>query len=132
MRRAPTGVTFARPGSSTFTVDDSRTVQPAAGQTIGFLEPTECTVPETGTGGATGVSYACTGSGAGPEADATARWGDAGAATADNPDDPCQTSGPQATSIGVDIVHAGQSATVLVTNTMPVVAAVTVQPRFTG
>ena len=68
----------------------------------------------------------------GPRADATARWGGAGAATADNPEDPCQTSGPQATSIGVDIVREGQSATVLVTNTMPVVAAVTVQPRFTG
>jgi hypothetical protein len=115
-----------------FTVDASGTVQPAAGHTIGFLEQTDCTVTETGTGGATSESYACTGSGAGSGVDAAAGWRGAGAATAADPDDPCRTSGPQATPIGIDIVSEGQVATVTVTNTRPVVAAVAVQPRFTG
>ena len=113
-----------------FTVDGTGTVQPAAGQTIGFLEQTDCTVTETGTGGATAVSYECTGTGAGSEVDATAGWG-AGAATADDPDDPCQTSGPQSTPISLDIVRENQTATVTVTNTLPI-AAVVVTPRFTG
>src|SRR4029077_21118559 len=50
-----------------FTVDSSDAVQPTAGHTIGFLEQTDCTITETGAGGATSVSYACTGSGAGSE-----------------------------------------------------------------
>jgi hypothetical protein len=114
-----------------FTVDGSGTVQPAAGQTIGFLEQTDCTITETVTGGATSVSYACSGSGATAEAGAASRWGASGAAVS-TPDDPCQTAGPQSTPIGVNIVAADQTATVTVTNTMPVVAAVTVTPRFTG
>jgi hypothetical protein len=64
--------------------------------------------------------------------DAAAGWGRAGAETAANPDDPCQTSGPQSTPIGVDIVREDQTASVTVTNTMPAVAAVLVTPRFTG
>ncbi len=115
-----------------FTVDGSGAVQPTAGHTIGFLEQADCTITETGAGGATSVSYACTGSGAGSEVDAASGWGGAGAATAANPDDPCQTSGPQSTPIGVDIVREDQTATVTVTNTMPAVAAVVVTPRFTG
>ena len=58
-----------------FTVDGSGTVQPTAGHTIGFLEQTDCTITETGAGGATSVAYACTGSGAGSEVDAAAGWG---------------------------------------------------------
>jgi hypothetical protein len=117
-----------------FTVDGSGTVQPAAGQTIGFRGTTECTITETGAGGAASVSYACTGSGAlsGTDTLADSSWGGAGTATVADPDNPCQTSGPQSTPIGVDIVAPVQAATVTVTNTMPVVAPMVVTPRFTG
>jgi hypothetical protein len=115
-----------------FTVDGAGAVQPSTGQTIGFLEQTDCTVTETGTGGATSVSYQCAGSGAGTEVDAASGWGGVGAATAENPDDPCQTSGPQSTPISLDIVRENQNAMVTVTNTMPAAAAVLVTPRFTG
>ena len=116
-----------------FTVDGAGAVQPSAGQTIGFLEQTDCTVTETGTGGATSVSYECAGSGVGSEVDATAGWSDAGAAAV-APDDPCLTSGPQATPISVDIVTARQEAMVTVTNTLVAApaAGVVVTPRFTG
>jgi hypothetical protein len=102
-----------------FTVDGAGAVQPAAGRTIGLLEGNDCTVTETGTGGATRVSYACTGS------------------AADIPDQPCPTVGR---------IRPGQRATVTVTNTFtdtvpalapavapaPAIAAVTASPRFTG
>jgi hypothetical protein len=117
-----------------FTVDASGTVQPSTGQTIGFLEQTECTITETASGGAAGVSYACTGSGASVEATAAGGWGGVHAATAADPDDPCRTSGPQATPISLDVVTARQEATVTVTNTFAATpaAGVVVTPRFTG
>jgi hypothetical protein len=117
-----------------FAVDASGVVQPAGGQSIGFYGPTDCTVTETAAGGATSTSYACIGSGANEpmeSAEAASRWDGAGTATATNPDDPCQTSGPQAAPMGVDIVEPGQEATVTVTNVLPA-AAIGLQPRFTG
>jgi hypothetical protein len=116
-----------------FTVDSGGTVQPAAGQTIGFLAQTDCTITETDTGGATSVSYACTGSGAGSGVDAAGAWRGPRAATPGNSDDPCATTGPQATPIAVRIVDPSQEATVTVDNTLVApAAAVTVTPRFTG
>ncbi len=118
-----------------FTVDESGTVQPAVGQSIGFFGPNDCTVTETGSGGATSTSYECVGSGASeiePAATSSARWdGGVGVATAANPDDPCVTSGPQAEAMEVAIVAPNQEATVAVTNVLPA-AAVALQPRFTG
>ena len=118
-----------------FTVDESGTVQPAVGQSIGFYGPNDCTVTETGNGGATSTSYECVGSGASEIDDVSAgsaRWdGGVGVATAANPDDPCVTSGPQAEAMEVTIVDPNQEATVAVTNVLPA-AAVALQPRFTG
>lgn len=118
----------------TFTVDSSGVVQPASGYVVGFVNPDTCTVSETGNGGATETSFACSGSGAAEQIRGESTWdGQAGAATAANPDDPCQTSGPQSTPMGVDIVARGQEATVTVTNTLVVPAAAQViQPHFTG
>jgi hypothetical protein len=115
-----------------FTVDAAGTVQPAAGHTVGFFGRTQCTVTETDPGGATSVAYACTGRGASIEATAAGSWDGVEAATGANPDDPCQTSGPQSEPIGVDVVAARQEATVTVTNTLPAVAPLVVTPRFTG
>lgn len=114
-----------------FVVDGSGVVQPSGGQTIGFRGPTECTVTETGTGGATSVSYACTGvaGGAGPGAAAT--WNPGSAAVVDPGGQPCVTAGPQSTPMDVAITAPDQTATVTVTNTLPA-AAVALQPRFTG
>ena len=98
-----------------FTVDESGTVQPAVGQSIGFYGPNDCTVTETGNGGATSTSYECVGSGASEIDDVSAgsaRWdGGVGVATAANPDDPCVTSGPQAEAMEVAIVDPNQEAT---------------------
>jgi hypothetical protein len=123
----------------TFTADASGTVQPAAGYVVGFTDPNSCTVTETATSRTATASYACTGTGAQtPLDDIAARgagWrGGLGAATAANPNDPCQTSGPQATPLTVDIVSPGQTAAVTVTNALvePAAAAIVVTPRFTG
>jgi hypothetical protein len=120
-----------------FAVDDAGVVQPASGYTLGFDEENHCTVTETAAGSQTSeTSYACTGSGAQTAIDAASAgaWqGGVGTATAANPDDPCVTSGPQATPIAVDIVTPDQQATVTVTNTLvDPAAAVNVTPRFTG
>ncbi len=104
-------------------------IQPASGYVLGFGDPGECTVTETDAGGAIETSYACVGSGIADQSAASA-WA---SATAVNPDDPCQTSGPQSGPIAVDIVSPSQAATVTVTNTLVAPAAAqVVQPRFTG
>jgi hypothetical protein len=119
-----------------FVVDGAGVVQPAVGQTIGFYGENTCTVTETANGGAISTSYQCTGSGA-SDTDAgidagRGTWG-VGAATAENPDDPCVTSGPQAEPMVVDIVSPNQQAAVTVTNTLPAIAPIVdVVPRFTG
>jgi hypothetical protein len=121
-----------------FGVDASGVVQPASGYTLGFTGPNQCTVTETGASTrTTATSYSCTGSGAEEPIDViegTSWTGGVGAATAANPDDPCATSGPQATPITVDIVNPDQVASVAVTNTLadPAAAIVNVTPRFTG
>jgi hypothetical protein len=130
---SPATIDFGPDGTGdvdvTFVVDGAGVVQPTAGQTIGFRGETTCTVTETGTGGATSVSYACTGT-AGTEVDAAAGWV-SGEAVIDPSLEPCVTAGPQATPMEVDIVEPDQAATVTVTNTLPA-AAVAIQPRFTG
>ena len=122
-----------------FTVDASGTVQPTAGHTIGFLEQTDCTITETGTGGATSVSYACTGSGAvrtwteGIRGGRRRRLGLARAPR--RPRTPTTRARPRARRrrrSGSTSSAEDQAATVTVTNTMPAVAAVLVTPRFTG
>jgi hypothetical protein len=131
---AGTGFTNLSDVDLRFTVDAAGTVQPVTGQTIGFLEQTECTISETGNGGASTTSYQCTGRGASVIGiDAAGAWDDSGAATAENPDDPCVTSGPQAEPMVVDIVTAGQEAAVTVSDTRPAIAPIVdVVPRFTG
>jgi hypothetical protein len=94
-------------------------------------------VTETTAGERTSATtYACAGRGAQIPIDATATsgWSAAvGAATAENADDPCATSGPQATPVALGIVDPSQEATVTVTNTLvEPAAAVSVTPRFTG
>jgi hypothetical protein len=117
-----------------FTVDSSGIAQPQAGYVVSFFEEAACQVNETGTGGATAVSYTCTstaGEGAG-----SAGW----TSSAQELTAGCVSAGPQSTPIGVNIVDENQTAHVSVTNTIaasvtppPAVApAVVVQPAFTG
>ena len=117
-----------------FTVDGSGTVQPAAGQTIGFLEETECTITETGTGGATSVSYACHRERCQAVEARRSALGGVEATTDREPRRSVPDLGSAIDTDRVDIVASGQAATVTVTNTMPAAAPapVVVTPRFTG
>jgi hypothetical protein len=119
-----------------FVADASGVPQPQAGFLISFFEASPCQVTETGTGGATAVSYTCT-STAGETAPASENNGWTGSAAAVTPG--CVSAGPQSTPIGVNIENENQTAHVTVTNTIaalvtpPAVApAVVVQPAFTG
>lgn len=90
-------------------------------QTVGFVDAGECTVTETGNGGAEETAYACEATSEGPV---------------------CHP--PNADYAGIDILEEGQVATITVTNVfsatgviddpvepVPAPAAVA-QPRFTG
>ncbi len=99
-----------------------------------FSGPTECVVTETQTGGAASVSYACVGFV--PPQDLIEGTGRFAAGPIQLL--PCQTSGPQAEPIGVNIANEAQTATVTITNTFvdpgtaPAAPPVVGAPRFTG
>jgi hypothetical protein len=102
---------------------------------IGFGGPGECTVTETATGGASSVTYACTGTIPVP-ADGAKGFGDVAPAQEAVPiTDPCGAAGPQATPMTVFIEDPDQTATVTVHNTFDPITpspAVVIQPAFTG
>jgi hypothetical protein len=110
-----------------FVVDSSGVAQPASGFVIGFFDAAVCTVTETGTGGATAVSYTCTGTLG--ETTPGAVSGFTHTQTAALP--VCPTAGPQADPIVVNIETGGQTAHVAVANTLAA-PAVVVAPAFTG
>ncbi|MFN8026468.1 MAG: glycine-rich protein [Acidimicrobiia bacterium] len=115
----------------TFTADANGVVQPAAGYTVGFDDPGECSVAEIDTGGAIATTYACEGSGAELVKQSDAWLGDSAVTRPEG--DPCVQAGPQAEPIAVEIIAEEQVATVTVTNELVTPAAAqVVQPRFTG
>jgi hypothetical protein len=98
------------------------TGQPTSADTVGFNDTGQCIINETATGGATTVTFSCTGS-PGPA--------EPGAPQV------CPEAGPQPTSISVNILTDDQTATVTVANTFvepePTPSpAVVIQPVFTG
>jgi hypothetical protein len=120
--------------TDTVTVTFDSTGQPTSQDQYGFDDPGTCTVTETVNGGAATTTFACEGT-----AGATGSF--TGQAIVEDPI--CPTAGPQPTSITVNIVNPGQSATVTIANTFvaptpppveqPQVApAVVTQPTFTG
>ncbi|MFN8025215.1 MAG: hypothetical protein U0W40_02325 [Acidimicrobiia bacterium] len=117
----------------TFTVDANGVAQPAAGQTVSFVEENQCTVIETGNGGAASTSYTCTDSvDDRPILQPGAAFDDFGSsAIVPAPGDFCVTAGPQADPMVVNIDQASQVVAVNVTN-MFAAAAAAVTPRFTG
>ena len=110
--------------------------QPTTLDSVTFINDGACTVTETVNGGAASTTYACEGT---VPAAGASRIGDGVGAEQAAPDI-CETAGPQADPIVVNIVFSGQNATVTIHNTFtdptpqPITPApqVVAQPVFTG
>ena len=121
------------PGTDTATVTFDATGQPTSADTVGFNDPGTCTVTETASGGAATTTYTCEGT----VPDATERGFEAQQV---EPPDVCDSVGPQATPITVNIFTEVQTATVTINNTFvaptppPITPAaqIVAQPTFTG
>ena len=145
---APAGIVFTvtitcSPGTivgsnpSQATMMFTATGQPIGTNTIGFDDPTQCTVTETVTGGAATVQYSCTSvlpasagtNGFGATDSTTPTTGVTGQA----PPTICAAAGPQTAPMVVNIEFSDQSATVTVTNTfVPPPPPAVVVAAFTG
>jgi hypothetical protein len=114
--------------------------QPTSPDTVTFLDPGQCTVTETANGGAATTTYACEGGIPLPTTTTTAVEVPQSDVfpSAVVPDGPvCETAGPQATPITVNIENEDQEATVTIANTFVApppqpAAALVVAPTFTG
>ena len=138
---APAGTTFSVlvdcegrdvevDATDTTVVEFDATGQPTTDDTIFFDGPADCTVTETVNGGATSTTYSCVGTL--PIDDESEIEG-----FQEIPDEPvCETAGPQAAPIFVNIISPRQNATVTVVNTFPAgpqaAPLVVAQPPFTG
>ena len=131
------------PASSAQLVFDAQGNPVGTGDTVTFTDGGQCTVTETQNGGAASVSYECEGTL--PPADMnTSGGGRFSPRIGPGVPSVCESSGPQSDPITVNIINAGQEATVTVTNTFVTVptspsqpepapaAAVAAAPSFTG
>jgi len=129
---APPTIAPSDTGQATMTFNAAG--QPQGTNTIGFTDPTTCTVTETVTSGATTVQYSCTSvipTGTSTQFASTTATSQVTPQTL-APAAICGAAGPQTTPMTVNIIDPGQTATVTVTNTFtppppPVIAA-----AFTG